>query len=363
MAAILSRSQCVQPSSLAVSQDPTKYRIVRIEDTETPLSSIIKNEEAKCKLNGWLNATETQIQGVSNGVTSRLHFNITMTSRWASWRLKSPAIRWFIQQKCYVFSWHQRKHLSPRYQPFVRGIHRWSVDSPHKGPVTRKAFPLRDVMKKPSKCASGYRPHHAEFLLIYTDRLMSSWRLQMPCRQTCARQWATTMLTGCWPWWHMSRIVHLLLCITHDEVIKWKHFPRYWPFVRRIHRSPVNSPNKGQWRRALMFSLICARINAWVNNSKAGDLRRKHAHYDVTVMQSSRKHGLWEVGRSATHWFLCYYQDRLLMATARNGIYLTVFTAWMNNHTHYQVWDEITYIVQCSRWSLRMDMEFHPTFY
>ena len=32
----------------------------------------------------------------------------------------------------------------------------------------------------------------------------------------------------------------------HDDVIKWKHFPRCWPFVRRIHRSPVNSPHKSQ---------------------------------------------------------------------------------------------------------------------
>ena len=30
----------------------------------------------------------------------------------------------------------------------------------------------------------------------------------------------------------------------HDDVIKWKHFPRYWPFVWGIHRSPVNSPHK-----------------------------------------------------------------------------------------------------------------------
>ena len=45
---------------------------------------------------------------------------------------------------------------------------------------------------------------------------------------------------------------------SHDDVIKWKHFPRYWPFVRGIHRSPVNSPHKGQWRGALMFSLMCA---------------------------------------------------------------------------------------------------------
>ena len=43
----------------------------------------------------------------------------------------------------------------------------------------------------------------------------------------------------------------------YDDIIKWKHFPRYWPFVRGIHRPPVNSPHKGQWRGALMFSLIC----------------------------------------------------------------------------------------------------------
>ena len=71
----------------------------------------------------------------------------------------------------------------------------------------------------------------------------------------------------------------------YDDVIKWKHFPRYWPFVRGIHRSPVNSSHKGQWRAALMFSLICAWINGWVNNNEAGDLRRHRAHYDVIVMQ------------------------------------------------------------------------------
>ena len=70
----------------------------------------------------------------------------------------------------------------------------------------------------------------------------------------------------------------------HDDVIKWKRFPRYWPFVHGIHRSPVNAPQKDQWRGALMFSFICVWINGWVNNRKAGDLRRYRAHYDVTVM-------------------------------------------------------------------------------
>ena len=72
--------------------------------------------------------------------------------------------------------------------------------------------------------------------------------------------------------------------ISHDDVIKWKHFPRNWPFVREIHRSPVNFPHKGQWRGALMFSLNYAWINDWVNNREAGDLRRQHGHYDVIVM-------------------------------------------------------------------------------
>ena len=48
---------------------------------------------------------------------------------------------------------------------------------------------------------------------------------------------------------------------------------------------PVNFPHKGQWRAALMFALICVWINAWINNRKAGDLRRYCAHYDVIVMR------------------------------------------------------------------------------
>ena len=56
------------------------------------------------------------------------------------------------------------------------------------------------------------------------------------------------------------------------------------PLCGRIDRSPVNSPHKGQWRGALMFSLIYAWMNGWVNNGEAGHLRRHHAHYDVAVM-------------------------------------------------------------------------------
>ena len=95
--------------------------------------------------------------------------------------------------------------------------------------------------------------------------------------------------------------------LPHHDVIKWEHVPRYWPFLRGIHRSPVNSPHKCQWRRALMFSLICAWINGWVNNRKAGYLRRNRAHYDITVKPLCVLLSLWRCHRQDAYiWFLTH---------------------------------------------------------
>ena len=66
-----------------------------------------------------------------------------------------------------------------------------------------------------------------------------------------------------------------------------------------IHRSPVNSPNKGQWPGALMISLICAWTNGWSNNRDAGDLRRYGAHYCVTVMTTLE---IIESGLAVYYW-------------------------------------------------------------
>ena len=50
-------------------------------------------------------------------------------------------------------------------------------------------------------------------------------------------QWLLNLVIFCW----------LNTKISHDDVIKWEHFPRYWPFLREIHRLPVNSTDKGLW--------------------------------------------------------------------------------------------------------------------
>ena len=113
--------------------------------------------------------------------------------------------------------------------------------------------------------------------------LTQHWSL-FACRHIYSKpstEWLSSDLLG--PQEHIYIYMQLKFSI-HDDVIKWKHFPRYWPLVRGIHRSPVNSSHKGQWRGALMFSLICARMNGWENNREAGDLRCQHIHYDVTVM-------------------------------------------------------------------------------
>ena len=97
------------------------------------------------------------------------------------------------------------------------------------------------------------------------------------------------------------------------NIRKWKQWkkritkfcPNIWQPILltdsfTFHQSPVNSPHKGQWRGALMFSLICTWINGWVKNREAGDLRRHRAHYDVIVMWR------WPVSNCSNRvWYLC----------------------------------------------------------
>ena len=81
----------------------------------------------------------------------------------------------------------------------------------------------------------------------------------------------------------------------YDDVITWKHYPRHWPFVRGIHRSPMDSLHRGQCRGSLMFSMIFAGTNGWANRRDAGDLRRHRTHYDANII------GIGEIVRLLGH--------------------------------------------------------------
>ena len=88
---------------------------------------------------------------------------------------------------------------------------------------------------------------------------------------------------------------------------------------------PVNSPHKGQWRGALMFSLIWARINDWVNNREAGDLRRHLGHYDVNVMKFNEAES-WTFDIQLTCILVIYfrYSCPVLMLAGETHIDFTV---------------------------------------
>ena len=95
----------------------------------------------------------------------------------------------------------------------------------------------------------------------------------------------------------------------HDDVIKWKRFLRYWPFVGG---NSTNSPHKDQWRGALIISLICALTYGWVNHRNTDYLRRHRAHYDVTMMThdiecvASTGSCLW-LGRISLTWVNAFW--------------------------------------------------------
>ena len=87
---------------------------------------------------------------------------------------------------------------------------------------------------------------------------------------------------------------------------------------------PVKSPHKGQWRGALMFSLICVWINGWVNSGEAGDLRRYRAHYEVIVM-NHRSHAF------GTFFMITLWRARVkheIRPTWRNGSMDFIIVTW-----------------------------------
>ena len=115
--------------------------------------------------------------------------------------------------------------------------------------------------------------------------------------------------------------------ICRDDVIKWKHFPRYWPFERG--NSPVTGefPAQRPVMRSFDVSLICAWVNGWVTSREAGDLRRHRAHYDVIVLwtKSAKRFVDQERHHIANQWGLYRLAD-ILQMTFWNSILGTNFT-------------------------------------
>ena len=124
----------------------------------------------------------------------------------------------------------------PRYLPFVRGIHWSHVNSPHKGPKARDAELWCFLWSAPEQTAKPT----VQMLVIWDAMaiILTSLQWMLMSRHSTA---STVMLHG------LGICFTLCGCVVykrslfqqntwrcclkkHDDVTKWKHFPRYWPF-------------------------------------------------------------------------------------------------------------------------------------
>ena len=139
------------------------------------------------------------------------------------------------------------------------------VNPTHKRLVTRKMFPFHDVILISDNDIHVDRSNKD---LLWNFTFIFRF-LEAKMKNKFLHKTRIPIFTQCWEELCISYYISLFFFLRtnelseeqwfcasfqsifsyHDDVIKWKHFPRYWPFVRGNYRSPVT---------ALMFSLICA---------------------------------------------------------------------------------------------------------
>ena len=117
----------------------------------------------------------------------------------------------------------QRKHQSSVSLAFVRGIHRWPVNSPHKGPVTRKMFPFDDVV------------------MIYFQLIRRfSWhwgpdksRLAMSRNQFSVKFYYPKILDLAYSYWNVSQVIDRTSFTKRQHWFRCQetrhHLSQWWP--------------------------------------------------------------------------------------------------------------------------------------
>ena len=94
----------------------------------------------------------------------------------------------------------------------------------------------------------------------------------------------------------------------HGDVIKWNHFPPYWPFVRGIDRSSVDSFHKGQWRGAWMLWYVHEHtIEQTIEISVIWDAIERYRDvqlwYQVTKSQTPITTAIWRCRKPISQWY------------------------------------------------------------
>ena len=144
-------------------------------------------------------ALECLISPVIRQIVQNIHYNDVIISTMASQLTSCSIVYWNV-----CLGADQRKFQISASLPYLRGIHRWPVNSPYKGPVMRKMLPLDDVIN----CAlvglvretTGYQrfPRRIGYKSrTYVNVMKSSWplhdstncmKIAKPNSKLCGRQ-------------------------------------------------------------------------------------------------------------------------------------------------------------------------------
>ena len=139
--------------------------------------------------------------------------------------------------------------------------------------------------------------------------------------------WAVYTVCNYGPMWVTTAIV-----VINDDVTKWKYFSRYWPFEKGIHRSPVDSLHKGQWRGALMFSLICDSTNGRANNRDAGcETSSRHGNLLSKLLSVARYEGIFNADRNGMNRFLHLFWSSTYRLSSHESYHLDISFCWRPN--------------------------------
>ena len=223
-----------------------------------------------CRLVGTEPLSEPVLNIVNSNLMNKFLWNLTPNSYifFQEINLKMSSVKW--QQLCLCLNVF-RVNFSVSIGAIFPTLTTVPVCNQYGCPSAKLVAPLRSIQSRgyDVTCScSNYSWRHST-----TAMLIGSFII--PAKQPSVGQGQEPTVF----------VLYILSNPWHDDAIRWKHFPCYWPFVQGIHRSPVNSPHTGQWRGALVFSLISFWRNSWINYREADDLRRYRAPYDVIVMR------------------------------------------------------------------------------
>ena len=163
----------------------------------------------------------------------------------------------------------QRKHQSSASLAFVRGIHRGPVNSPHKGPVTRKMFPFDDVIMVDTETGISYeRSVHgrvSDYKICSSINRTQLFMNMLSISQAAHRGHYGDVI--------MSKLASQVTSLTivystvYSGTDQRKHqSSASLAFVREIHREPVNSPHKRPVTRKMFpFDYVTMEMASFLN--------------------------------------------------------------------------------------------------